>query len=164
MSDGRSPPPLLVHPASALFPFPQCPPRAFLCVLLVGRGFRAFCVPTLLVGKPRHNIRKSEPASAAEVPPPGFLCVLRAPSSASSALHLLRGVMIIDANVARKCIQEALIDEIRVHLAPILLGDGVRFFHWPAAPHAIRLEPTEFTQSGQVTNFRFRFSSKMPRH
>jgi dihydrofolate reductase len=64
--------------------------------------------------------------------------------------------MTIDADIARQCIQEGLIDEIRVHLAPILLGDGIRFFHWPAAPHAIRLEPTDVTQSGQVPNLRFR--------
>lgn len=66
-----------------------------------------------------------------------------------------KNVMVIGADVARQCIQEALIDEIRVHLAPVLLGDGVRFFNWPGAPDAVRLETTEVTRWGQVTNLRF---------
>jgi hypothetical protein len=42
-----------------------------------------------------------------------------------------RPTKIRDADVARRCIQEGLIDEIRVHLAPALLNDGVRLFNWP---------------------------------
>jgi riboflavin biosynthesis pyrimidine reductase len=56
--------------------------------------------------------------------------------------------MVIGADVARQGIQEGLIDEIRVRLAPVLLGDGVRFFNWPGAPDAER--------SGQLVNLRFR--------
>jgi dihydrofolate reductase len=35
-------------------------------------------------------------------------------------------------DVARQCIDHGLLDEIVVHLAPVLLGDGVRLFDVPA--------------------------------
>ena len=63
--------------------------------------------------------------------------------------------MIFGANLAEQCIHEGLIDEILVHLLPILLGDGVRFFgRSGAAP--VDLETTSVTRAGQVTNLRFR--------
>jgi dihydrofolate reductase len=40
-----------------------------------------------------------------------------------------KNVMVMGANIARQCIQAGLMDEIRVHPAPVLLGDGVRFFN-----------------------------------
>ncbi len=64
-----------------------------------------------------------------------------------------KDVLVIGADVARQCIQEGLINEIVVYLAPILLGDGVRFFNWP---DAVRLETIEVARSGQLTNLQFR--------
>jgi dihydrofolate reductase len=37
-------------------------------------------------------------------------------------------VVILGANVARQCLQAGLLDEIIVHIAPVLVGGGVRFF------------------------------------
>src|SRR5204862_256109 len=37
-------------------------------------------------------------------------------------------VVIFGANVARHCLEAGLLDEIIVHVAPILVGDGGRFF------------------------------------
>ncbi len=65
-----------------------------------------------------------------------------------------RNVLVIGANVAQQCINNGLIDEILVHLAPLLLGDGVRLFGRPGLP--VDLETTSVTQSGQLTNLRFR--------
>jgi len=65
-----------------------------------------------------------------------------------------RNVLVIGANVAQQCINEGLIDEILVHLAPLLLGDGVRLFGRQGVP--VDLETTSVTQSGQLTNLRFR--------
>lgn len=67
-----------------------------------------------------------------------------------------KNVMVIGAEVARQCIQEDLMDEIRVYLAPVLLGDGVRFFSWPGAREAVRLEAMEVSWVGQITDLRFR--------
>ena len=62
----------------------------------------------------------------------------------------------IGADVARQCIQESLIVEIQVHIAPVLLGDGVRFFSWPGATDAVRLETIDVERSGQITSLQFR--------
>jgi dihydrofolate reductase len=67
-----------------------------------------------------------------------------------------KNVLVIGADVARQCIREGLIDEIVIHLAPVLLGDGVRFFDCPGLPEAVRLEATEVSRSGQLTNLQFR--------
>lgn len=67
-----------------------------------------------------------------------------------------KNVLVIGADVARQCIQEGLIDEIRVFLAPVLLGDGVRFFNWPGAPDAVRLETIDVARFGQFANLGFR--------
>jgi dihydrofolate reductase len=78
-------------------------------------------------------------------------------SAVATALEAADGknVVIIGAAVARECIEAGLIDEIVVHLAPILLGDGVRFFgREGAAPKD--LETVGVSRAGQVTNLRFR--------
>ncbi len=82
----------------------------------------------------------------------------------ATALEAARGknVLVIGANVARQCIEEGLVDEILVHLAPLLLGDGVRLFDRPgAAP--VDLETTSVTQAGQLANLRFRVVKSLPR-
>lgn len=69
-----------------------------------------------------------------------------------------KNITVIGADVARQCIDEGLIDEILVHLAPVLLGDGIRLFGLPGtAP--VNLETMSVAQSGQLTNLRFRVVS-----
>jgi dihydrofolate reductase len=82
---------------------------------------------------------------------PQFVLTHNAPEDEEDAY-----VMIIGADVARQCIQAGLIGEIRVHLAPVLLGDGVRFFSWPGTQHAVRLETLDAARWGQLTNLHFR--------
>ncbi len=66
-----------------------------------------------------------------------------------------KDLLILGADTARQCIEAGLIDEILIHLAPILLGDGVRFFDRPGvAP--VGLEAIGVSQAGQITNLRFR--------
>jgi riboflavin biosynthesis pyrimidine reductase len=45
-----------------------------------------------------------------------------------------------------QCIQEGLIDEIVIHLAPVLLGDGVRFSTVPAWRMGFASLPIAFTR------------------
>jgi len=66
-----------------------------------------------------------------------------------------KNVVVIGSDIARQCIDEGLIDEIVVHLAPVLLGDGVRLFGSPGQGR-IDLERTSVAQSGQLTDLRFR--------
>jgi dihydrofolate reductase len=66
-----------------------------------------------------------------------------------------KNVVIIGASVARQCIDAGLIDEIFIHIVPILLGDGVPFFRRQGIART-ELEMINLTQSGQITNLRFR--------
>ncbi|WP_201365146.1 dihydrofolate reductase family protein [Dictyobacter formicarum] len=51
-------------------------------------------------------------------------------SAVATGLRATEGknLLIIGASLARQCLEAGLIDEILVYVAPILLGDGVRFF------------------------------------
>lgn len=66
-----------------------------------------------------------------------------------------KNVVVFGANVARQCIEHGLLDEILIHLAPVLLGDGVRFFG-STGTGRIDLERTSVAKSGQLTDLRFR--------
>jgi riboflavin biosynthesis pyrimidine reductase len=66
-----------------------------------------------------------------------------------------RNLEIYGANVARQCLDATLIDEIVVHLAPLLLGDGVRLYGGPGMAQ-VELERAALAESGQVTGLRFR--------
>jgi len=64
-------------------------------------------------------------------------------------------VSILGPATAKKVLDAGLLDEILVHVAPVLLGDGVRLFREPGGAR-VRLEPVSVSQSGQVTNLWFR--------
>ena len=66
-----------------------------------------------------------------------------------------RNVGILGASVAQQCLHAGVLDEIIVQVAPVLLGDGVRFFDHPGS-HQIKLEKTNVIESGQLTDLRFR--------
>jgi dihydrofolate reductase len=66
-----------------------------------------------------------------------------------------RDVVVLGANVARQCVEAGLLDEILVHVAPVLLGDGVRFFERDGG-EPVRLEKLATSESGQLTDLRFR--------
>jgi dihydrofolate reductase len=66
-----------------------------------------------------------------------------------------KAVGIFGADIARQCLEHGLLDEIVIHLAPVLLGGGVRLFGDPAAPR-VPLERTHLGEAGQLTDLRFR--------
>jgi dihydrofolate reductase len=68
-------------------------------------------------------------------------------------------VGILGADLARQCLERGLLDEIVVHLAPVLLGDGVRLFAVPGGER-IRLEPTQVARTGPLTDLRFRVTGR----
>ncbi|MCF6118786.1 MULTISPECIES: hypothetical protein [Mesorhizobium] len=52
-------------------------------------------------------------------------------------------------------------DEVLLHVAPVLIGDGIRRFSQngiAGRAGAVRLEKTEGSEAGQITNMRFRFA------
>ena len=63
-------------------------------------------------------------------------------------------VVVLGANIARQCIEAGLLDEIIVHVAPVLVGDGVRLFE-RAGGAAVKLEPISSAEEGQTTVLRY---------
>jgi dihydrofolate reductase len=66
-----------------------------------------------------------------------------------------KNVVLIGASVARQSVDAGLVDEILVHLVPVMLGDGVRFFGRPERAY-VELERVGVSQAGPVTNLRYR--------
>jgi dihydrofolate reductase len=65
-----------------------------------------------------------------------------------------KNVVIFGANLAQQCLGEGLLDEIVIHLAPVLLGDGVRLFG-ASDSKSVALRRTTSAESGQITDLRF---------
>lgn len=65
-----------------------------------------------------------------------------------------RTVVVLGANVARQCLEAGLLDEVLVHVAPVLLGDGTRLFDRPA-DRPVPLRKISVGEDGQLTALRF---------
>ena len=63
-------------------------------------------------------------------------------------------VVVLGANVARQCLEVGLLDEIIVHVAPVLLGDGVRLFE-RAGGAALKLKRISSADEGETTVLRY---------
>jgi dihydrofolate reductase len=66
-----------------------------------------------------------------------------------------RNLGLLGANTAQQVLDAGLLDEIVIHLAPVVLGDGIRFYGRPGAKQ-VKLERTLVAESGQLTDLRFR--------
>ena len=62
-------------------------------------------------------------------------------------------VVVFGADVARQCIEAHLLDDIAIHVVPVLLGDGVRLFSRPNGD-LVHLELAGVSRAGQLTNLR----------
>jgi dihydrofolate reductase len=58
------------------------------------------------------------------------------------------------ASIAQQCIEAGLLNEIQIHLVPVLLNDGVRLFDHPGA-EPIDLESMRVVETPGVTHLRF---------
>jgi dihydrofolate reductase len=67
-----------------------------------------------------------------------------------------RNLEIFGANVAAQCLDDGLIDEIVVHVAPVLLGDGVRLYGEAGSRARVDLELIDRAESGELQSLRFR--------
>jgi dihydrofolate reductase len=66
-------------------------------------------------------------------------------------------VVVLGANVARQCLEEGLLDEIIIHVAPVLVGDGVRLFE-RAGGEPVKLTPISSSDEGGTTALRYAVS------
>jgi dihydrofolate reductase len=64
-------------------------------------------------------------------------------------------LVVTGGSVPGQCVEAGLVDEIVVHLVPVLLGDGVRFYDSPGT-RRFDLERLSVGTTGQLTDFRFR--------
>jgi dihydrofolate reductase len=60
-------------------------------------------------------------------------------------------VVVFGATTAKRCLEAGLLDEILIHLAPVLLGDGVRLFDRPGGD-LVSLDWVSRSEAGSVTN------------
>jgi dihydrofolate reductase len=63
------------------------------------------------------------------------------------------------ASIAHQCLQVGLVDEMTIHLVPILLRDGLRLFEGVGRGY-IKLEPTLVTRTPEVTHLSFRVRNR----
>jgi len=64
-------------------------------------------------------------------------------------------VVVFGASTAQECLDAGVLNEVLVHIARVLLGDGVRLFDRPGGTN-VKLERIRLTQSSQVTNLGLR--------
>jgi riboflavin biosynthesis pyrimidine reductase len=64
-------------------------------------------------------------------------------------------VELFGASIARQAIEAGLLDEIVVHVAPVLLGDGVRLYGGSGAPR-VDLQRTTLEDRGNQVSVRYR--------
>ena len=60
------------------------------------------------------------------------------------------------ANVAQQYLRAGLLDELQIHVAPVLLGDGVRLFENHLGSERREIECTRVIESPTVTHLRYR--------
>jgi dihydrofolate reductase len=59
------------------------------------------------------------------------------------------------ADVAQQYLKAGLLDELQIHVAPVLLGDGVRLFENHLGPERREIECTRVIESPAVTHLRY---------
>jgi dihydrofolate reductase len=74
----------------------------------------------------------------------------------AAALEAAAGkdVVVFGPTLARECLDAGVLDEILVHIVPVLLGEGIRFFDCPGTTQPVRLRRTAVAESGQLTDMR----------
>jgi dihydrofolate reductase len=72
-----------------------------------------------------------------------------------------KDVGIFGASLTRQCLRHGLLDEIVIHLAPVLLGDGVRLFG-EDGDGQVELERILIAAGEQLTDLRFRVMKSRP--
>jgi dihydrofolate reductase len=65
-----------------------------------------------------------------------------------------KNVTLLGASIDQQCLNAGLVDEIMIHIAPVLIGKGIRLFDNLKAGD-IELERTELVAIGELTSLRF---------
>jgi dihydrofolate reductase len=81
--------------------------------------------------------------------------VAEAVARASAAAHAASVCILGGADVARQSLSAGLVDEVRLHLVPLLLGGGTRLFPNASGPR-VELEPLGAEQGALAMHLRYR--------
>jgi dihydrofolate reductase len=73
-----------------------------------------------------------------------------------------KNVLVHGATTAQLALAAGLLDELEIHLVPVLLGEGRPLFEKLGAEH-VELEPSRILEGAGVTHLRFRVDSGEPR-
>ena len=65
-----------------------------------------------------------------------------------------KNVEIFGANTAQGCLDAGLLDELVIHVAPVLLGAGVRLYGEPGASARVELARTDAADPGEAADLR----------
>jgi dihydrofolate reductase len=125
-------------------------------------------VGAVLIGARTYQSAKTEPGKVygGVWTGPQFVLTHAAPETAAPGFTFVRGdigdairqvkaaasgkyVVILGASTAKQVLDASLLDEILVHLTPVLLGDGVRMFSHPGGTN-IKLEQISLMQTSKV--------------
>ena len=66
-----------------------------------------------------------------------------------------KNVALLGASIDQQCLRAGLVDEIMIHVVPILLGEGIRLFDHLGG-RSMELKRTAIVSTGEVTSLRFR--------
>jgi dihydrofolate reductase len=105
-------------------------------------------IPTVIVS---HGVPRDIPAGGVY----SFVDGIEAAFETARKLAGNKDVFIMGANVAQQFLQRGLIDEISIHLAPVLFGRGTRLFEGLESEY-ITLESIEVIQTAEAIHMRFR--------
>jgi dihydrofolate reductase len=73
-----------------------------------------------------------------------------------------KDVLVHGATVAQLALATGVLDEIQIHLVPVLLGEGRRLFEHLGGDH-VELEPVRVQEGTGVTHLRYRVCHARPR-
>jgi dihydrofolate reductase len=117
-----------------------------------------FHVPVFVLTKhPRETVVKQGGTSFTFVTDGIEAALEQARTAAGDKDVLLAG----GANVVQQYLQAGLLDELQIHVSPVLLGDGVRLFD-NLGPESLELEITRVVESPGVTHLRYRPTNRTP--
>jgi dihydrofolate reductase len=68
-----------------------------------------------------------------------------------------KDLVLFGGEIGRQCVQRGLVDELFIHVAPVLLGDGVRLFDAPGG-EPVRLARIHEGDSTRVADLRYRLA------
>jgi len=105
-------------------------------------------IPTVIVS---HSIPQDVPDNGVY----SFVDSVEAAFETAKKLAGGKGVYITGADVAKQFLKLGLIDEISIHLVPVLFGSGTRLFEGLDSEH-VPLEPVEVIETKEAIHMRFR--------